>query len=153
MQIWISRCRGEYVMRMQIRSQHNNKICQEIKNHQWIAQKLHYNCITSSLVILYKYLFVHDLCYLYMASFIFQQNYIVLGAHLLSLWCSNQCLHTDHGRYLHCHHTLLLIANQVTNHCWIRNKQNLLWCHMVLDHQLNKTKHVSIWKFLRHRMR
>ena len=88
------------------------------------------------------------LCCLYMASFIFQQNYIVLGAHLLSLWCSNQCLHTDHGRYLHCQHTLLLIANQVTNRCWIKNKQNLFWCHKVLDHQVNKTKHVSIWKRL-----
>ena len=81
-----------------------------------------------------------------MASFIVQQNYIVLGAHLLSLWCSNQCLHTDHGRYLHCQHILLFIANQVTNHCWIKNKQSLTWCHMVLDHQVNKTKHVSIWK-------
>ena len=34
-------------------------IFQEIRNHTWITQKLHYNCITSSLVTLYKYLFVH----------------------------------------------------------------------------------------------
>ena len=45
----------------------------------------------------------------------------------------------DQRRGFHSHQILLLIANQVTNHCWIQNKQNLLWRHMALDHQVNET--------------
>ena len=47
-------------MRMQIRSQHNNRRLPRNKKSPVNHTKLHHNCITSSLVILYKYLFAHD---------------------------------------------------------------------------------------------
>ena len=50
-------------MWVQISSQQKN-FFQDVKNDQWITQELHYNCLTSSLVILYKYLFVHDFVHL-----------------------------------------------------------------------------------------
>ena len=81
-------------MRVQISSQHKHKRFRDIKNHQWITHKLHHNSKTSSLVILYNYLFVHDFVRLNYGFIHILTGYIVLGAHLLSPWCSNQCLHS-----------------------------------------------------------
>ena len=72
----------------------NTNLFRDIKNHQWFTQKLHYNSKTFSLVILSKYLFVHDFVRLTYGFIHILTNYIVLGAHLLSLWRSNQCLHS-----------------------------------------------------------
>ena len=46
-------------MRVQISSQHKHKLFSRHQNSP-VNQKLHYNSITSTLVILHKYLFVHD---------------------------------------------------------------------------------------------
>ena len=97
--------------------------CQDIIDHQWIPR--HYNCITSSLIILYKYPFT-TLCDLRMASFIILQNYIVSGAHLLLPWRQISVCIIDHGWDLHCYQIPLLIANHVTNHYWIQRQRNVV---------------------------
>ena len=61
--VWICRQRGGYVMRVQISSQHKHKL---FSRHQKspVNHTKTYNSITSGLVILYKYLFVHNFVHL-----------------------------------------------------------------------------------------